>query len=403
MKNKSQKTRFALLLSGLLTEPLVGLIALLPYFLRKDLHASAFQISLFTMVKPAVALLSFYWGASLWKNRHRLLSNWMGSWLFARLPFLLFPFITHVGCLILGAAIFQFFQRGGIPAQMEILKQNVPSGAREGFFSWSSAVIFLGGALIGLLLSSEMEGANWKFLFFCSAVLGLGALFFQARIPIEINTRETKIKTGLLEPWKDSWSLLRQRPDFARFQLGFMMGGIGLMLIMPALVLYSADDLAISPADMVMSRFVWMGLGFVLATPFWRRKISYENLYWLTGIACLLFAVSALCWILGVLNLGWFFTAFFFYGMAQAGSHLIWHLSGPLFAGNQGSSLFSTVNILTVGLRGLIVPFLAGFLCEWVGALPVLALGLLGCLSGAVYLFAQKSLKEQTHVTTPTI
>ena len=153
----SQRTRCALLLSGLLSEPLVGLVGLLPFFLRKDLHASAFQISLLTMCKPVVALFSFYWGASLWRNRHKLLSNWMGAWLGAHLPFLLFPLVGHIGFLILGVALFQFFQRGGMPAQMELLKQHVPPGAREGFFSWNSALNFLGGAVVGLFFCSLPE------------------------------------------------------------------------------------------------------------------------------------------------------------------------------------------------------------------------------------------------------
>ena len=178
-----------------------------------------------------------------------------------------------------------------------------------------------------------------------------------------------------------------------------MWGGVGLMLIMPALILYSVDDLGLTHADMTLSRFVWMGLGFVLATPFWKRKITYANIYRLTALACLLFAISALFWMLGALHLKWFFLAFFFYGMAQAGSHLIWHLSGPLFARDEESSLFSTVNILTVGVRGLIVPFVASLLCEWVGALFVLALGLCACLCGTIYLFAQKQQATITDVT----
>jgi MFS family permease len=393
----SRKTKWALFISGLLSEPLIGLIAILPFILRKDLHASAFQISIFNMVKPAVALLSFYWGAVLWRNRQSLRSNWIASKLLASLPFLIFPFVQNIWFFIIVAALFHFFQRGGMPAQMEILKQNVPPGARENFFSWSSAFNFLGGVVIGLLsLGIWMDASDWKILFFISALIGLLAVLIQMGIPIDTSKvkEEPVRKNPLITPWKDSWNLLRQRPDFARFQIGFMMGGIGLMLIMPALVLYSADDLALSHVDMTMSRFVWMGLGFVLATPFWRRKVGLPGIYQLTAVVCLLFAASALCWILAGVGLAWFFAAFFLYGVAQAGSHLIWHLSGPLFAGSGDSSLFSTVNILTVGLRGLIVPFMAGFLCNSIGPLPVLGIGLVWCLAGSIYLFAQK--KQET-------
>ena len=38
----SKKTRIALFLSGLLSEPLVGFIAILPFILRKELHAGGF-------------------------------------------------------------------------------------------------------------------------------------------------------------------------------------------------------------------------------------------------------------------------------------------------------------------------------------------------------------------------
>lgn len=382
----------------------MGLIAILPFVLRKDLQATAFHIGLFNMVKPVVALFSFYWGAAIWRRQHWLRANWLGAWLLARLPFLLFPFFQSIWVFIGAAAIFHFFQRGGMPAQMEILKQNVPEGHRETVFSWSSALNFFAGAILGLFIGKWMDtGAHhWSLLFFYSAICGLMSLILQTRVPVEKIKEVVVQKTGILTPWRDSWALLKQRPDFAKFQLGFMMGGIGLMMIMPALVLYSVDDLNLSHTDMTMSRFVWMGLGFVAATPFWRRKIVFKEIYRLTAIACLFFAASAFAWIMASFHISWFFVAFILYGVAQAGSHLIWYLSGPLFSGNGNSSLFSTVNILTVGLRGLIVPCMASLLCEWIGPLAVIVLGFLWCLAGAIYLFAQR--KEQiADVTNPSV
>jgi MFS family permease len=401
----ARKTKWALFLTGLLNEPLVGLIAILPFILRKDLHASAFQISIFNMLKPAVALLSFYWGAMLWRNKNKLRSNWIASKVLSGLPFLVFPFVQNIWFFIVGTALFHFFQKGGMPAQMEILKQNIPPGEREKFFSRNAAFNFLGGVLIGGPLSFWINGQDWKMLFLMSAGFGLLALIMQARVPIDSShmKEEPSKKNPLITPWKDSWNLLRQRSDFARFQLGFMMGGIGLMLIMPALVLYSADHLAVSHVDVTVGRFIWMGIGFMLATSFWRKRIALQGIYRLTGIVCLFFALSALCWILAGWGTVWYFVAFFLYGVAQAGSHLIWHLSGPLFAGSGDSSLFSTVNILTVGLRGLIVPFMASLLCIWIGPLPVLVMGLAWCLAGSIYLFAQKDVKEIGHATNTVI
>lgn len=398
----TRKTRLALFLSGLLSEPLVGFIAILPFILRKDLHANGFEIALFNMVKPVVALLSFYWGASLWRQQDKLRSNWMGASLLARLPFLLFPFVDQVGIFILGAAVFHFFQKGGMPAQMEILKQNVPQGVRETIFSWSSALNCLFGVLIGVSLAPLTDSAmgSWKMLFFWGGFVGLLSLILQARVPVQTTDfREERKPNPILTPWKDSWSLLKRRPDFAKFQIGFMFGGIGLMLIMPALVLYSADDLMVTHVDMILSRFVWMGVGFVLSTPFWRRKMSYEGIFKFTAAANALFALSALAWILASYQGAFFFVAFFLYGIAQAGSHLSWNLSGPLFAGREPSSLFSTVNILTVGLRGLIVPWVSTLLCSAIGAVPVLWLGFFFCFSGAIYLRLCNKAYERTRLS----
>lgn len=390
------KTRLAFFLSGILNEPLFGLITILPFILRKDLHVSSLHIACFNTIKPSLSLLAFYWGAYIWRNKHYLKLNWIGSWFLARVPFLLFPFIKSPFFYMFSVAIFHFFHKGAVPAQMEILKQNVPLGIRETLFSWSSVLNFMTGIIIGLLLSQSIEEGpyNWKILFFFSALIGICSIFFQNKVPIQSSQHKiNSIKTHwLLDPWINSWDLLKQRHDFARFQIGFMLGGIGLMLIMPALVLYSVDELALGHDWMVFSRLICLGVGFVLATPFWKKSLSYQRLYVLTAIACGFFALSSICWMLASFSIEWFFIAFFLYGVAQAGSHLIWHLSGPLFAGTQDSSLFSTVNILTVGIRGIIVPFISGLLCDSLGSMVVLGLGTLFCFLGALYCFRLKSL-----------
>ena len=104
-------------------------------------------------------------------------------------------------------------------------------------------------------------------------------------------------------------------------------------------------------------------------------------------MANFLFALAALAWLGASYQGFFFFVAFFLYGVAQAGSHLSWNLSGPLFAGKEQSSLYSTVNILTVGLRGLIVPWTSTLLCSVIGTLPVIGIGCIFCLAGGIYLY----------------
>lgn len=396
----SRKTGFALLLTGLLNEPLVGLFAIMPFILRKDLHATVFQISIFTTLKPLMALLSFYWGARLTRYQSKIRENLIWAWLLARLPFFFFPFVDNIWYFTLSSALYLLFQRAGTPAQMEILKCNVPNGLRERFFSLSSALNYAEGILIGLILGKLMDsgGCQWKTLFFISALIGLIAIFVQMKVPLRKKEElPVPTQTGvnyLFQPWKDSFKLLKERPDFAHFQWGFMAGGLGLMLMIPAATLFYADELALDHTDMLISRLVCMGLGFVLSTPLWRRALSRLSIFQSTGWACLGFAFCPLLLLPAHYSITWVYLQFFIYGVAQAGSHLIWHLSGPLFAGPKNSSPFSTVNILAVGVRGVIIFLFGGLLCELLGAVAVLLLSALFSLSGFFYMLAKPGVKQ---------
>ncbi|MGR3911880.1 MAG: MFS transporter [Candidatus Rhabdochlamydia sp.] len=384
-----KRTWLSMTLSGLLSEPLTCFVAMLPFILRKELHVTGGQIALLNMIKPVVSLFSFYWGSALTYQKEKLRSNWITASLLARLPFLLFPFMSDPYLFIASLAIFHFFQKGSLPAHMEVLKQNAPPGIRETIFSWTAASNFFLSIVLGCFIGSWMDHHRemWKMLFFAGGFIGLLSILIQAKMPILLQEGASKPSGSFFKtPWKDSLTLLKRRPDFARFQIGFMLGGTGLMMVMPALVIYTADDLLLTHSMVAWGRFVWMGLGFVMAIPFWRKQISYENIFLMTSLANLFFALGAFSWMIAFWYPVMFYCAFFLYGIAQAGSHLSWHLSGPLFAGEEGSTPFSTVNVLTVGLRGVLIPGISTLLCEFTGPFPVLFLGALFCLTGFFYL-----------------
>ena len=70
----------------------------------------------------------------------------------------------------------------------------------------------------------------------------------------------------------------------------------------------------------------------------------------------------------------------------QAGSELSWHLSAISFAKNDESLPFSETNILAVGLRGLIIPFIGGSLLVLSGTTTLLCIASILCLSGTLWL-----------------
>ena len=81
---------------------------------------------------------------------------------------------------------------------------------------------------------------------------------------------------------------------------------------------------------------------------------------------------------------------------------MLWHLSGPLFAKNEDSSQFSDVSVVTVGIRGLVAPFISNLLCVSLGPRSALLTGMVICLSGSVYYLLTRNLINDLNTYTPT-
>lgn len=388
------KTTRALLWMNLSNEPFIVLYTLLPFILRKDLQASLLQISILTSLKPVLPVFSFYWSAHLTNKKHLLKSNLIGAWVLGRLPFLFIPWIPTVWYLIACCAIYEFFNKSGIPALIEILKINVPKKAREKTYMFYFVLSFLEGILLGLLMGGllDLHERCWQFLCGFTAIISLSSVLVQMRVPIVSEQQEpspSPTKYSLLQPWKEAFSLLKNRQDFAHFQWGFMTGGFGLMLIAPSLSLFYVDKLALSHSQVVTGRSILMGVGIVLSSFFWQKALTKFSISQLTRHILIGFSLFPLVLSLALFDKQWFYIAFFLYGIAQAGSHLIWNLSGTFFSFQEDSSPFSRVNILMLGLRGAIAPVLGGFLCQCFGPTITLFFGALLCIGGAIYMKIQ--------------
>ena len=362
---RSLRTRWALLGMSLLGEPFMALrSALFPFVLYKDLGANALQLAIYCAIRPVMSLFSFYWSASLSRSQNKLLSNLMGAWVLARLPFVFLLFMQNVWYVLFSDAIFWLFHRAGTPALMEILKRNLDEQPRARTLSLAFVLQFLESIFIGSLFAWMLGyyPTAWKGLCCICALLAMFGVFWQRRIPLTGLSNKAlehpPWKERLIGPWRESFDLLRSRPDFARFQLGFTLGGFGLMLSIPALTMFTSDVLHATHANVTVARSICMAIGITLTTFLWQRAVKRENVFWLLRLILIGFAIYYFVLLMAQFHFHWYYTALLIYGVAQAGSHLLWHLSGPLFA-DQGNSIpFSTVNVLMVGLRGLVAPML---------------------------------------------
>ena len=399
------KTRIAYTWTRILNTPFWAIYTLLPFIMCKDLQATPWQIACIVSLKPIVSLFSLYWSSQIRKRRDRLISNIVWAGILGHLPFLLIPWISHPWYLVFASAIYMLFHRGVNPAWMEVLKVNVPEDARKEVFAYGSAVYHVGGAFLAIFIGWVLDDSyqSWRWLFPLTALFSLGSILFQSTLPIkQINSNASlaippafTFKEQFQKPWREAWELLKQRPDFFRFQIGFMLGGGGLMLWQPALPKFFFETLQLNYKELTIAMTLCKSIGYCLALPFWTRAMNKMDIFLFSSIVTAIAALFPLGLMAAQWNLVWLYAAYLLYGMMQAGSELSWNLSGPIFSKLEDSSTYTGVNVVTIGLRGCIAPPLGGFICNLTNAAVVLLMGGSFCLLATwqMYLLRQSEKK----------
>jgi MFS transporter len=370
--NDAYQTRMAFLWTRILSIPFWTIANMLSFILYKDLHISALQVTAIVAMKPVSALFASYWSVSIQHRQDRLVSNIVYANIFRFVPFLFIPWIDSAWVMILAFGLYMTLSKGVTPAWMEMFKLNLKGDSREKTFAYISAVDYLGGAimpfLIGWILDQQVQA--WRWLFPVTAIFGIISTYFLWRIPSKplmapqtIGRQEIlSFKDKLIKPWKDGWVLIKKRPDFAKFQIAFMLGGAGLMMMMSAQPIFFIDNLHLSYTEIAFAMTLCKGIAVAISSPMWVRLFGKLDIFHFTAF------VTALCGIFPFILLGaqyhlvFLYIAYLVYGLMQGGSELSWNMSGPVFSQEKDSSVFSRTNVLAGGVRGCIMPLVGSAL-----------------------------------------
>ena len=385
-------------------EPFVAIYSMIAILLTKQLDASPFQVAVLTMLKPMVSVLSFYWGSALLKKRSHLKANLLAATSFSVVPFLFAPIVDHAWFFVIAGALYALFSKAAIPARMELLKINTTEGEKERIFSKASCIAYAIGVIasltFGIILDVHAEW--WRQLFCLAAAISLFSVISLSLLPDDeaiqtesSSSTESNVKDALFHPWHATFLLLKSRPDFLHFQIGFFLAGLGLMVAMPAIPSF-LSSLDVSYTELFLSIGVLKGLGFILTSNLWASAIRCFPLHLVSGAVFCGFGFFLFSLLLAAFDPRFILVAYGVYGIAQAGSHLVWNLSGPIFSGKETSFQYSSVNILAIGVRGMIGPPLGGLIAQFLSPEAAIATGIgIGCfavwytVSGRVYVQAE--------------
>ncbi|MDP1835243.1 MAG: MFS transporter [Chlamydiales bacterium] len=386
--NTERQTQRAFLWTRILGVPFWGLVNLLPIILYKDLHVSPLMITLIIALKPMSALLAPYWSQAIYRRPDLVISNLSWANVLRYLPFLFIPWIDSPWAVTAAFGLYMTLTRGVIPGWMETIKCNLPSAARERLVAYGSTIDYCGTALLPFILGGVLDGYehSWRWLFPLTAALGLLSTLLFLRMPKPVVTQAisqdppTSFSSFLLKPWKESWHLIREKAGFAHFQIGFMLSGAGIMLMQPILPMFFVDTLNLSYTKMLLAVTACKAIGFLVTSPFWIKLFRRLDIYYFSGIVTAGAALFPFLLLGSQYHIVLLYAAYGLYGMMQAGSELGWHMSGPRFAEEHDSTVYSGTNVLMVGIRGCIAPPLGALIYSWTNSATVMMLCVVLCL-----------------------
>ncbi len=409
-----RRTKQAVYWGAVLGEPLAISMFLLKPILSRDFGATHYQLALFNMLKHAVTLFSVY--GSLWalNKRDRLRPQLIWTGVVLRLPFLLFAWITNTWWALLAVGIHMLVGKAGNPAWFETMRLNLPKEERTRIYAASSAICCIEGLFLGWGAKRIMHQypESWRYLIPLSAVVGLLALRWIWRIPIPEKNEPVappplskkgghnggELLAFFAAPWKTAITLIKERPDFRIFQLGYLICGGGILLFQPLMPNFCVRELNITDYSSLIDIFsIYLSVGFAISMYSWNRSL-HLGLFKASSLVCLFFGLHILLLIAAQLCHGHHIfqkdapkfllcAAQVIYGVGMGGSHVLWNMSPTIFCREgEDSSIYTTTNMISLGVRAITMSLLGAYLCVLIGYLYTLFISGFCCLLGGAIL-----------------
>jgi Na+/melibiose symporter-like transporter len=362
-----------------------GVLVLNEYVARKHLGATRWQILALMMIPAAAQLVVVVWNpASAPGPLGRRPFRTFGTALHA---LLLLPLLTGGGwgpwAFVALAATVLVAEMLLVPLQNAVLARNYGDAVRGRRFgsavSLQSLLLVCVSVPLGILLDHR-PGA-WP----VGYALAAGAAIYAYRHWGRLRRRRPAPVAAGLESHASAWQVLRRDGTFRAFEGCFMVYGLGFLALQPVLVLYFADEVAVSYTDVGLARGAVFWLVMVLAAPRMGRLGDRIGILRLAALGFLCLALFPLS--LRVLpDRAGLFVGYAIFGLAMSAVNVAWNLGPIAMARGRDPIPYLNAHVAAVGLRAVVGMTAATALQETLGSravflgvavLEVLAAGLM--------------------------
>ena len=252
-------------------------------------------------------------------------------------------------------------------------------------------------ALIGYLLDWRADTYRPAFILGALCAFGAALVYRNARVRRHRQLLAAELAEQTLQGRRLSLSVLlsvlRGDRDFRRYMASMMILGGGNLMVVPLLVILLNEQMELNQLKQVMLTSSVPLLVLCFSIPFWARLLDKRHIFgyraihsWCYVLSTGLFAVAIITgaqWVLWLASL--------MLGSAYAGGHLGWNLGHNDFSSDAQSSHYMAIHVTLTGLRGLLLPFVAVGIYQFLAinqptfAPYILLLPLMLSTIGAVY------------------
>ncbi|MCB2198593.1 MFS transporter [bacterium] len=367
----------ALALSG----PVYAIITFGEVIARKSLGASALAITLLTMLMPLANFTAIWWSRMLEGRDQRKIMLIVG--LIGHIGLMTGIYLTHLPHLLLIYLIYYLAYAVVLTAQNRLLQQHVASKDHGSIFGMANSLRMAAAALVSWLAGLWMDGHpdGFRHVFFITGAIGVLSTILFASIPTRHQTDHVAWRptpSNLLAPLKDAARLLKRRPDFLRFEIGFMIYGMAFMMMLPVTPIFLVDDLQLDYTMIGLARGAVFQLVTILSIAWFGRLYDRVTAQKLASIVFSLLALHPLLlmasYLLPEYTVAYVFASFGVFGIAMGGVSILWSVSSVRFAGEEDAGVYQAVHIAATAVRGSVAPLLGYVVMTWLGRLPALAI-----------------------------
>ncbi|TYB30793.1 MAG: MFS transporter [Candidatus Mcinerneyibacterium aminivorans] len=335
---------------------------------RKALLATDWQLSLLVMIFPVTNFISIWWGKILETTRNKS-KFFLYISIFGRLLLIAGLWISNMNQFLILLFIIFFFHSSYIPARNSLFQTNFRRQNRGRLFGITLSLATLISMIISYFAGRflDLNENYFKYFLFAVGILGFINSFLLYFVRIRDNSKLYKkaklsFHSIFISPLKRSAQILKKNWQFARFELSFILYGMGFIMMMVAVPIYLVDVLKLSYTTSFLAKVVVAQFGVFLLSPFMGKLHDrwHPNMYNVFSFGLLIlypvFFIISTFFSGSSIQVYIVFFGFLVFGIARATVSIAWNMGSVYFAGDEDSSMYQSIHVTFTGIRGVLAP-----------------------------------------------